>query len=49
MERSSPETAVSTPPMIARAPQEGQWDDWAYQGLTILAMLALIASLWLFW
>jgi hypothetical protein len=46
---SSPLPAPTSPPASTSAVQQRkQQADWAYQGLTIAAMLLLLASLWLF-
>jgi hypothetical protein len=47
MMHPSPTHASTSPP--THAPQTNRLDDWAYQGLTIAAMLLLIASLVSFW
>lgn len=47
---TSPTHAVISPPAHVHAtPQPSRFDDWAYQGLTIAAMLIIIASFLSFW
>ncbi len=46
----SPTTAPTSPPASTSAAQQpGPLADWAYQGLTIAAMLLLLGSLLFFW
>jgi hypothetical protein len=46
---TSPQSACSTPPEdTSNIPQPSLWAERTYQGLTIAAMLGILASLWLF-